>query len=111
MSVAWAMVFDEDPPRVFVASDEFVLTRALALKVVARADPASLGDGDVARLRSALLEERWVDAVAAWIAATGTGMDVYPDEHLWTAEEVDEELVSLQIRLSPIFEDPTPPGG
>ena len=105
------MVFDEDPPRVFVASDEFVLTRVLALKIVAGADPASLGDGEVARIRIALLEERWVDAVATWITATGTGMDVYPDEQLWTAEAVEEELMSLQIRLSPIFEDPTPPGG
>lgn len=100
------MVFDEDPPRVFVASDEFVLTRLLALKVVARADPGSLGEGDVARIRDALLEKRWVDAVAEWISATGSSMDVYPDEELWTAEVVDEELVSLQVRLSPIFEDP-----
>lgn len=111
MSVAWAMVFDEDPPRVFVATDEFVLTRLLALKVVARTHPRSLGEGEVTRIRDALLEERWGDAVTAWVIATGTGMDVYPDEALWTAEAVEEELVSLQVRLSPIFEDPAPPGG
>lgn len=33
--IAWAVVYD-DPAQVFVASDEFVLTRVLALKVVAR---------------------------------------------------------------------------
>ena len=49
--------------------------------------------------------------MAAWVIATGTGIDVYPDEELWTAEAVEEELVSLQVRLSPIFEDPAPPGG
>ncbi len=45
--------------------------------------------------------------MTAWITATGTRIDAYPDEELWTAEAVEEELLSLQIRLSPIFEDPT----
>ena len=111
MSVAWAMVFDESPPRIFVATDELVLTRLLALKVVARTDPRRLVEGQVTAIRDALLEERWGDAVAAWVIATGIGMDVYPDEALWSADALDEELVSLQVRLSPIFEDPAPPGG
>ncbi len=110
MSVAWAMVFDEDPPRIFVATDEFVLTRVLALKVVARTRPKNLG-GDVDWIRDALLEERWGDAVAAWVTATGTRLDAFPGEDLWTDEAADEELVSMQVRLSPIFEDPAPPGG
>lgn len=108
--VAWAVVYD-DPAQVFVATDEYVLTRLLALKVVARAAPASLGDVNLEAIRGALLEERWADAVADWVTATGTRIDAYPDEELWTAEAVDEELVSLQIRISPIFEDPTPPDG
>lgn len=33
------------------------------------------------------------------------------DEELWTAEAVDEELVSLQIRFSPILEDAAASGG
>jgi len=37
------------------------------------------------------------------VTATGTRIDAYPDEELWTAEAVDEELVSLQIRISPIL--------
>lgn len=108
--VAWAVVY-EDPAQVFVASDEYVLTRLLALKVVARTYPSSLGDGDLALIRQALLEQRWADAVATWVTATDTRIDAYPDEELWTAEAVDEELVSLQIRFSPIFEDPAPSGG
>ncbi len=108
--VAWAVVYG-DPAQVFVASDEYVLTRLVALKVVARAHVSSLGDVDLEMIRLALLEERWADAVATWVTATGTRLDAYPDEELWTAEAVDSELVSLQIRLSPIFEDPAPPGG
>ena len=105
------MVPDEDPPRIFLASDEFVMSRVLALRVVARADPASLVEADVARIRDALLKAQWVDALAAWMTATGNQVDVYSDEDLWTAEDVEEETVGLQVRLSPIFEDPAPPGG
>ncbi len=108
--VAWAVVYD-DPAEVFVATDEYVLTRLLALKVVARAQSSSLGDTSLGMIRSALLEERWADAVAAWMAATGTRIDAYPDEQLWSAEAVEEELMSLQVRLSPIFEDPEDPAG
>jgi hypothetical protein len=107
--VAWAVVYD-DPAQVFVATDEFVLTRVLALRVVARALPASLSDRDLNLIRDALLEERWADAVAAWVTATDTRLDAYPDEELWTADTVDEESVSMQVRLSPIFEDPATPG-
>jgi len=107
--VAWAVVYD-DPAQVFVATDEFVLTRVLALKVVARSQPASLGDRNLHLIRDALLEERWADAVATWVTATDTRLDAFPDEELWTAEALDEELVALQVRLSPIFEDPAPPG-
>ena len=42
-----------------MATDEFVLTRVLALKVVARAQPTSLGDRDLHLIRVALFEERW----------------------------------------------------
>lgn len=108
--VAWAVVY-EDPAQVFVATDEFVLTRLLALKVVARAHPASLGDRDLHLIRNALLDERWADAVAAWMAATDIRIDAYPDEELWSEAAAEEELMSLQVRLSPIFEDPAPPGG
>ena len=50
-----------DPPQVFLASDEDVLSRLVALRVVARSDPADLSAGSVERIREALLEERWGD--------------------------------------------------
>lgn len=107
--VAWAAVYD-DPVQVFVASDEFVLTRVLALEVVARAQPSNLGGRALALIRDALLEERWADAVAEWVTATATRLDAYPDEELWTTAAVEEELLSMQVRLRPIFEDPATPG-
>jgi hypothetical protein len=90
---------------VFLASDEDVLSRVVALKVVARSDPRELPGGSVERIRDALLEERWGDAVAEWIGATEEAVDGYPDEDVWTESQLDAERASLEIRLERIFED------
>lgn len=72
--------------------------------------PGSAVADTLAHLAVEGLEERWGDAVALWVTATDTRLDAFPDEELWTAEALDEELVTLAVRLSPIFEDPAPPG-
>jgi hypothetical protein len=56
-------------------------------------------------VRQALLEERWGDATGLWMRATGYVLDAYPDEKIATDERLDEEYASVEIRLSPIFED------
>ena len=89
----------------FLASDEDVLSRLVALRVVARSDPADLSSGSVERIREALLEERWGDAVAEWIAATGDAVDAYPDEDVWTESQLDSETASLEIRFERIFDE------
>jgi hypothetical protein len=89
---------------VFLASDEDVLSRLVALRVVARSDPADLSAGSVDRIREALLEERWGDAVAEWIDATGEAVDAYPDEDVWSESQLDTETASLEIRLERIFQ-------
>lgn len=78
----------------------------MALRVVARSDPGELPEGSVERIREALLEERWGDAVAEWIGATGEAVDGYPDEDVWTESQLDTETASLEIRFERIFEDP-----
>jgi hypothetical protein len=88
-----------------LASDEDVLSRLVALRVVARSDPSDLPYGAVERIREALLEERWGDAVAEWIGATGEPVDGYPDEDVWSEAQLDAETASLEIRLARIFED------
>jgi hypothetical protein len=98
-------ILRSDPPQVFLASDEDVLSRLVALTVVARSDPRELSHGDVARVREALLEERWGDAVAEWIGATGEAIDAYPDEYVWSESQLDAETASLEIRLERIFRD------
>jgi hypothetical protein len=32
-------------------------------------------------------------------------IDAYPDERVWTSARLDADYASMEIRLSPIFED------
>jgi hypothetical protein len=56
-----------DLPQVFVATCVDVLSRLVALKVVATADPTGLPADLLRSIRTALLEERWGDAATDWM--------------------------------------------
>lgn len=101
---AYAIV-KQDPPELWLASDGQVISRLLALKVVAATDPATFRSDQLHEVRQALLEERWADAVGTWMAVTGVDIDVY-EEHVrvWTSEELDADGAALAIRLSRLFE-------
>ena len=100
--VACAVVRD-DPPQVFVAEDLETLNWVLALQVVAatpgRNLPRSVRDG----LRTALLEERWGDAVELWIVHGDIPVDVYAATDLFAPPDVEFAPAELQFR--PLFED------
>ena len=100
--VAYAVVH-EDPPRVFIADDMETLNWVLALKLIVPTDRNRLPDGVRDILRGALSEERWGEAVAAWITYTGIAVDVYPSTELY--EERDVTLASLEMQFGPLFED------
>ncbi|QXC59783.1 hypothetical protein KSP35_15535 [Aquihabitans sp. G128] len=97
-----------DPPQVFLASDQEVLGRVLALRLVAQTRPGEVSAEAIQEIRDALLEERWGDAVAAWIGATGEAIDAYPDDDVWTEERLDLAMATLELRLAPIFDDGPP---
>ena len=88
---------------VLLAENGDVLSRLVALRWVAQTPACELG-GRVNGIREALLEERWGDAVLLWMEATGTIVDAYPDEDVWTEERLDQETALLEIRMAPIFE-------
>lgn len=94
-----------DPPDVFLAQDPEVLGRVLALQVVARSRPQELGTHATETIREALLDERWADAVVAWIGATGIAVDAYPDETVWSHHRVAADATAFELRLAPIFEE------
>lgn len=100
-AVAYAVVHTE-PPSIFLADDIDVLHRVLALEVVARTDPALLGP-DADAIRESLLEERWGDAVVAWIRAVGTGIDVYDGKSIYTSEDLPADLIGAQLQFTRLF--------
>jgi len=100
-----------EPPQVFLATTDAVLGRLLALRVVAGTDPGDLGGDATREIREALVEERWADAVATWMAATGEVVDGYPEEEIVTEAMLDADRASMEIRLAPIFREPGGPAG
>jgi hypothetical protein len=100
--VACAIVRD-DPPRVFVAEDLDTLNWVLACRLVATTPGHELPAGERAALRQALREERWGDAVFAFIARTGTAVDVYESTELHLRGEA--AVGPLELQLTPLFRD------
>ena len=96
-------VVREDPPRVFVAEDLETLNWVLACQLVARTPGCELPPGERAALRQALREERWGDAVFAFIARTGTEVDVYESTELHLRG--DAAVGRLELQLTPLFGD------
>jgi hypothetical protein len=104
-AVATAVVHTE-PPSVYLADDIDTLHRLLALEVVARTDPALLGP-TAAEVRQTLLDERWGDAVVSWIRATGTGIDVYTNNSVYTPDDLPADLIGAQLQFARLFREPT----
>lgn len=103
-AVAYAVVRDS-PPTVYAADGVDVLQRLLALEVVARTLPSRLDDAARQRMRQALLDERWADAVVEWIDTTGVAIDVYTHLHVYTDVELPNDLIGAQLQFSPLFRD------
>lgn len=103
---AYAIV-RSDPPEIFLAEDADAISRALAIYLVAQLPAAEVASpARLREMRDALLEERWADALVAWMEETGNVVDVYgASTKVWSTEELDLERASLEIRLAPLFAD------
>lgn len=100
-SVACAVVRD-DPPQVFIAEDQETLNWVLALRLIARTPGHELADGLRDRLRQALRDELWGDAVEMWMQ-NRPEVDVYPSFELFTGRDV--ELAAQELEFTPLFND------
>lgn len=95
-----------DPPHVLLAENAAVMSRLVALRVVAATDPAVFAVDDLAAIRQALLDERWADAVLLWMEAMDTFIDVYEQYvPVWAEADLAEEVAAMEIRMSRIFDD------
>lgn len=101
---AYAVVRGEEP-QVVLAENAAVLSRALALTLVAQLPAGQVStQGRLEDMKRALLEERWADALVSWMEETETSVDVYDEAPpVWTAAELDEEQASMEIRVAPLF--------
>lgn len=101
---AYAVVRGEEPT-IFLAEDAGVLARLLATNLVAQLPASDVSS--VARLeelRTALLEERWADALVLWMDETSTVVDVYDESpRVWAREDLEGEKAALEIRVAPLF--------
>ncbi len=102
--VAYAVV-RFDPPEVYLAEDVEVLQRLLALDLVADTDPTLLGPEGAETLRAALLEERWSDAVLAWMRLSEVAVDVYTFLHVFSDAELPSGLIGAQMQFRRLFRD------
>lgn len=102
MSAVATAVVHTEPASVYLADDIDTLHRVLALEVVARTDPTLL-NGKGSEIRSALLDERWGDAVVSWIRETGTGIDVYTNNSVYTADDLPADLIGAQLQFARLF--------
>jgi len=84
-----------------VAESLDALNWVLACQLVAKTPGSGLPPGERAALRQALREERWGDAVFAFIARTGTAVDVYESTELHAAAEAT--VGPLELQLTPLF--------
>lgn len=101
---AYAVLRGEEP-QVVLAEDARVLSRALALTLVAQLPAERVSTtARLEEMRQALLEERWADALVSWMEETETAVDVYDETpRVWTETELDEEQASMEIRMAPLF--------
>ena len=79
-----------EPPQVFLATDVDVLHRVLAAELVSTPSDV-LTSSETEAIRRALLDERWGDAVLAWIDLMGIEVDVYTHLHVYTGNDLPEE--------------------
>ena len=100
-------ILRSDPSEPRIAENAEVLSRVIALQIIARTPPQDIDAHALDALREALLQERWGDALALWIQHGGDAVDVYDDVEVWTDEALDEDHASLEIRMAPLFADPT----
>jgi hypothetical protein len=91
---------------VFIAENQTVLERVVALEVVAASDRRDLRDGSREALRERLLDEEWGFAIQEWMGETNTVIDFYPDEAIWLDSDITEERAALDVRMSRLFSDP-----
>ncbi len=100
--VACAVVRD-DPPYVLIAEDQETLNWVIALKLIARTPGIEIAVELRDRLRSALRDEQWGEAVELWMGGNGPAVDVYSSFELYGVSDV--EMAAHELDFTPLFRE------
>ncbi|MGH2685169.1 MAG: hypothetical protein ACRDJP_06875 [Actinomycetota bacterium] len=87
----------------FVADDMETLNWVLALHLIARKPGREVAPELRDRLRAALLDEQWGEAVELWMRVHPGEVDVYPSYDFFTPSDVD--LAAAELQFTPLFVD------
>jgi hypothetical protein len=108
MHFAYALVHSS-PAEVVFAEDLETLSQILAREFIAQTPSAEFDQGELIKIRRALLDRRWGDAMALWIQHTGVPVDVFESADVRTDPPLDPGSFHLAIQMTPLFEEPDAP--
>jgi len=96
-----------DTEQPLLADSQETLNKVMALKWIAEWKPTDK-DGGADIVREALLDERWGDAVIAWMEATGETLDIFPfGLEIHEASDYPDDEFGPRIQTTPLFRNPT----
>lgn len=91
------------PQMSIVAKSVPVLERLLAIRIAGSLKPEDVETEVLEKLKRALIDEQFGEAVKLWIDVTGVVVDVYPDEELCEGTPIDGERFLLELQRLPLF--------
>jgi hypothetical protein len=93
-----------EPDQPLLADSQDTLNKVIALKWIAEWVPTDPVEAE--SIRRALLDERWGDAVIAWMRATGDEVDVFPfGLEIHEARDYADAEFGPRIQTTPLFRD------
>lgn len=93
-----------DPDHPLLADSEDTLNKVIALRWIAEWQPDD--EADAESIRTALLEERWADAVLAWMELTGETLDIFPHGlEIHESRDYPDAEFGLRIQTTRLFTD------
>lgn len=93
-----------DPDQPLLADSQDTLNKVIALRWIAEWVPAEPSQAN--HIRTALLEERWADAVVGWMSETGEEVDIFPfGLEIHQARDYPDDEFGPRIQTTPLFRE------
>lgn len=101
-SIGAYAIRQSDPDHPLLADSEETLNKVIALRWIAEWQPEQAADAEP--IRQAILDERWADAVLAWMEATGETLDIFPHGlEIHEARDYPDDEFGPRIQTTRLF--------